>query len=228
MKTIDLNVDVGEGFGFDADLLGIATSANVCCGAHAGSLVETLYTIKACQKRGVRIGAHPGYPDRDTMGRETLDLSDPERAMATRISLREQLRAFSELCRPKYIKPHGALYNQSLDEGPAADLLLELVAESRCSLMGLPGSQHEAIASAAGVRLIREGFADRAYDGRGRLTPRSQPGAVLVDPDDVVEQALRLAQQVDSICIHGDTTGCVELARRVRAALEEAGFEVGS
>jgi UPF0271 protein len=125
-----------------------------------------------------------------------------------------------------YLKPHGALYNQATEPGPAAEVLTRLLERFRLPLLGLSGTEHEKIAAAVGVRFVREGFADRRLLPDGRLMPRSQPGSVLHDPRSVVDNALSLAQQVDSICVHGDTPGCVALARTVRSELEAAGWRV--
>lgn len=224
MKRIDLNVDIGEGFPNDAELLRIATSANVCCGEHAGSWELTLETVAICRQRGVRIGAHPGYPDRASMGRSPVREEDWD--MVAR-SLRTQVARMMEIDAGAYIKPHGAFYNEATTSGPALAALEAMLGEVPIALMGLSDTRHESAAHNASVPFIREGFADRAYTPDGRLVPRSRPGAVLDVPALVRAQALRLAPRVDSICLHGDTEGCVEFAELVRTALEQAGFEVG-
>lgn len=224
MKTIDLNVDIGEGAGFDAELLEIATSANVCLGAHAGSWEVTVETIRLCERAGVRVGAHPGFPDRGSMGRRTPHRHERD---AWAADVHEQVRRFRSLRVGSYVKPHGALYNLSADgDAWAGDVVARALETLDLPLMGLPGTAHLGIATQAGQWLIREGFADRAYTSAGFLVPRSDQGAVLDDPAAVVAQAFFLAPTVDSICLHGDTPGCVGFARRIRAALEEAGFEV--
>ncbi|MCW5944117.1 MAG: LamB/YcsF family protein [Fimbriimonadaceae bacterium] len=226
MKTIDLNVDIGEGAGFDEALLGVATSANVCLGSHAGSWEITLATIRRCEEAGVRIGAHPGFPDRKGLGRRP-PLKNERDAWAA--DVHEQVRHFRRLGVGAYLKPHGALYNLSADGDPwAGDVVARALEVLDVPLLGLPGTAHLGIAAEAGQLLIREGFADRRYTPSGFLVPRSEAGAVLTESDEVVAQALALAPTVDSLCLHGDTSGCVEFARRLRTALEEAGFEVSA
>lgn len=219
MKKIDLNADIGEGFPYDRELLRIVTSANVCCGEHAGSWDETQKTAYACRQAGVRIGAHPGYPDRATMGRGPGD-----RAYVR--SLFEQLTRFTRAIRTSYVKPHGAFYNEATSKGFASTCLYLLAKRFRLPLMGLPGTLHQTIAEAARVPFIREGFVDRRYGPDGLLIPRSEPGALLTDRDEIVDQACRLAESVDSLCLHGDTSDCVAVAAAVRAALEARGWRV--
>lgn len=220
MRRIDLNVDIGEGFPNDAALLEFATSANVCCGAHAGSWELTLATIDLCVSRGVRVGAHPGYPNREAMGRVHPDLPPTE----IETSLRDQVRRFSEVCRPAYLKPHGAWYNELLSPVAGFDALsvaTNLACEFDLPLMVLPIVQTQ-------VPIIREGFADRAYEPDGSLRPRSLPGAVLQDSADLAAQVLRLADTVDSICLHGDTPDALVFAELVTKTLRDAGYEVGA
>ncbi|MCX7799604.1 MAG: LamB/YcsF family protein [Fimbriimonadales bacterium] len=220
MGSVDLNVDVAEGFPFDRELLRVATSANVACGEHAGSTELARETAILCRDLGVVVGAHPGYPDRARMGREPW----PSPAAAWD-SLQRQVELLMTLgaC---YLKPHGALYNQSCDPGPAAELLARLVEKFRLPLIGLAATEHERVAREVGVPFAREGFADRRLLPNGRLAPRSEPGAVLHRADEVVANAISLAPSVDAICLHGDTPGCVELARGVRRGLEAAGWRI--
>ena len=224
MKRIDLNVDIAEGFPHDSELLDIATSANVCCGEHAGSWELTVGTVAMCREAGLRVGAHPGYPDRASMGRASPAPSDWETAER---SVRLQIERMIEIGACDYVKPHGAFYNEAVDAGAALEALTSILNERKTPQMGLPDTGLESAARTASVPFLREGFADRAYTPDGRLIPRSRPGAVLTSADEVRAQALRLAPRVDSICLHGDTEGCVEFASLVRAALEQAGFEVG-
>jgi len=219
MRRIDLNVDIGEGFANDEHLLKFASSANVCCGVHAGSWDLTMATIELCTRKDVRIGAHPGYPNRESMGRTHPELAPDE----IEDSLRDQLRRFVDAFPPAYLKPHGAWYNELSNPVGGFDALAladRLAAEFGVPLMVLP------IVS-TGVTKIREGFADRAYEPDGSLRPRSLPGAVLDDPNEVRAQVLRLAQTVDSICLHGDTPDALEFAELVTKTLYDAGYEVG-
>ncbi|HEY3782304.1 MAG TPA: LamB/YcsF family protein [Fimbriimonadaceae bacterium] len=233
MKKIDINVDIGEGFAFDDDLLDFATSANVCCGAHAGSWELTKDTIFLCRKKGVRIGIHPGFPDRHSMGRERM--KEDEVAQFAN-SLLEQAVQFKEYAADTaYVKPHGAFYNMLTDSVPpdsnlyrACRLMLEgILAVGRVPAMLLRGSPIVLEVEKAGGGVILEGFADRAYEADGTLRSRKLEGSVLHDHADIRAQVLWLAPMVDSICIHGDTEGRVEIASLVYETIENNGFEVG-
>jgi len=227
LRKMDINVDLGEGAAFDEELLKVASSANVCCGAHAGSEELTKKTIERCVLLGVRVGAHPGYPDPETMGRHPLGMVTPMQMRNVALSLSGQI-AFAMECGPvAYLKPHGAFYNESAQPSEWCGVLLELLGRFNLPLVGMPGSEHERIAATAGVGFIREGFADRAYQGSGRLMPRTQSGAILTDPDEIRRQVRWLMSSVESICIHGDEPDSVRNARLVREVLESAGCEVG-
>lgn len=222
MKRVDLNVDIGEGFAYDAELLHFATSANVCAGEHAGSWELTMATVQRCLEAGVRIGMHPGYPDRAGMGRISLSAGS-EKTYAE--SVARQIERFYFFVPAAYLKPHGALYNDASGDVEASLRMIEEACRRfQLPLMGLPGTAMEKIAPAG---FIREGFADRAYRPDGRLVPRTEAGAVLTSAAEVKRQTLALAERVDSICLHGDTPGCVGFAERVYATLVDAGFEVG-
>ncbi|HWA82270.1 MAG TPA: 5-oxoprolinase subunit PxpA [Fimbriimonadaceae bacterium] len=250
-RRIDLNVDIGEGYPHDEALLEFATSANVCCGEHAGSWDLTRTTIDLCRAKGARIGAHPGYPDRASMGRRAMEVDEHSTFLT---SIFDQVERFEKVIRPAYLKPHGAFYNQTaailpatwvptddrwkallkedpigqaIGQIPGAGSLGMMLRIHRLPLMGLAGTAHEEIAKRAEVFLIREGFADRAYREDGALVPRSEPGAVYDDPALVKAQVLRLAPIVDSICLHGDTPDALEFAELVKKTLLDAGYEVG-
>ncbi len=220
MKRIDLNADVGEGFPHDGALLKIVTSANIGCGAHAGSEDLSLATVVMARELGVTVGLHVGYPDRPNFGRVTMDVDVPSVLRA----LHRQVRLFPA----DYIKPHGAFYHDSSTPGSAADLLADLVAETELPLLGLAGTEHERIARLQHVRFLREGFIDRRQDAHGRLIPRSEPGAVIESFDEAVANALQLAEVCDSLCVHGDTAFAVEFATGVRSALEQRGYQICS
>lgn len=225
---IDLNVDIGEGHPYDAELITVATSANVGCGEHAGSYDLTAETVAACRRERVRVGAHPGYPDRAAMGRAVLDVNDPIAVRRAYDSLLSQMRRFNGLIRPAYVKPHGAFYHASQVPGPAQAMLRDVLSQFHVPLLGRWQSGHEDVAREAGVPFLREAYADRGYRPNGTLIDRREPGAVLSDLDQIGEQVVRLAPYVDSICVHGDTPGCVGIARHVRQTLEAAGYEVGT
>ncbi|WP_370200814.1 5-oxoprolinase subunit PxpA [Aeromicrobium sp.] len=223
---IDLNADVAESPD-DLALLDVVTSANVCCGAYAGSEELMLDACERAAERGVVVGAQVGYPDREGFGRRPQEPTDDE-LVAT---LREQLDLLAEVAdavgtRVAYVKPHGALYNTVVHDERQAAAVVDAVAPYGLLLLGLPGAASLRLAAADGLQVVTEGFADRAYTPDGLLVPRSEPGAVLTDAASVADQALRLAPRVDSLCVHGDSPGALDLARAVRAALADAGHEV--
>jgi UPF0271 protein len=233
LKKVDINVDIGEGFPFDEDLLDFATSANVCCGAHAGSWELTKATIFLCRQKGVRIGMHPGFPDREAMGRTYM--KEDEVAQFT-CSLFEQAAEFWGYAEEAaYVKPHGAWYNMLTEPIPGnvgLRMAAELALQGVLALTGLPamlleGSPVVASITKLGEKTILEGFADRAYEPTGALRSRSLAGAVLVDDGEIRRQVEHLARKVDSICIHGDTRDCLRIAELVYKSLEDGGYEVG-
>jgi UPF0271 protein len=233
---IDLNADLGESWprwesGEDVALLDVVTSANVCCGAYAGDADLMRATCAAAVTRGVAIGAQVGYPDRDNFGRLHLDMPAEELTG----ELLGQILLLSDIAQTvggtvAYVKPHGALYNTIVDDDFQAQAVVDAIQglAAPLPLLGLPGSVSLSIAEASGIPVIREGFADRAYTGDGRLVPRSEPGAVLDDAEAVAAQAVRLMDSVSSVCVHSDSPGAVDLARAVRAAMESAGAELMS
>ena len=231
---IDLNADLGESWprwesGEDVALLDVVTSANVCCGAYAGDADLMRATCEAAVARGVAIGAQVGYPDRENFGRVHLDLPGPELTG----EVLSQILLLDDIARSvggtvSYVKPHGALYNTIVDDDVPAQAVVDAIQRlaTPLPLLGLPGSVSLSLAESAGIPVIREGFADRAYTPDGRLVPRSEPGAVLDDPEAVAAQAVRLMDSVSSICVHSDSPGAVDLARAVRGALEARGAEL--
>ncbi|MDG4762931.1 LamB/YcsF family protein [Solwaraspora sp. WMMD406] len=241
---MDLNADLGEGFGVwrlgdDDALLDVVTSANVACGFHAGDPATMRRVCTAAAARGVVVGAQVGYRDLAGFGRRRIDYDFAE----LRDDVLYQIAALDGFCRVvgsrvRYVKPHGALYNAaSVDEEQAAAVVAAVVDfDPALPLLCLPGSVLAQIATGAGLRPVGEGFADRGYLPDGRLVPRSAPGALLDDIDAATAQALTLASRgeatavdgsrvacpVESICVHGDSLAAVALARRIRAALESA------
>ncbi len=226
MSRVDLNVDLAEGYPFDGALMKLASSVNVCMGAHAGSPGLTGDAVAEAIERGLRWGAHPGYPDRDGMGRRPWSEAGLSEKM-TRGSLLAQAVAAQSLG-ATYLKPHGAFYNETTQPCLELGWLEEALRETGLALLGTAGSEHERAARRNGVAFIAEGFADRAVGPDGRLLPRSHPGAVLTDPAEAAAQAVSLLGRVDSICVHGDTPGCVDVLRAVREAVEAAGYGVGA
>jgi UPF0271 protein len=232
--TIDLNSDLGESFGSwhlgdDVAMLEIVTSANVACGFHAGDPATIERTVNAAAERGVRIGAQVSYPDLVGFGRRRMDI-DPDDLTADVLYQIGALAAFCHAAgtRLSYVKPHGALYNRIVDDEQQAQAVCRAITRyaDGVPLLTLPRSVAADVAEAAGLPVVHEGFADRAYTDDGRLVPRSKPGAVLTDADSVAAHAVELAHggDVRSICVHGDTPGAVALARATRTALEGAGL----
>jgi UPF0271 protein len=247
---IDLNADLGEGFGVwrlgdDEALLGIITSANVACGYHAGDPVTMRRVCAGAATRGVAVGAQVGYRDLAGFGRRRIDVA-PDVLAADVLYQLGALDAFARAAgtRVRYVKPHGALYNTAAQDAAQAGAVAAAVAsfDVTLPLLGLPGSELRTAAAAAGVPFVAEAFADRGYDADGRLVARGQPGALLSEPAEVAARAVSVAldrriETVDgrvihveaaSICIHGDTPGAVDLARAVRAGLADAGVTVAA
>ncbi|CCG01911.1 LamB/YcsF family protein [Blastococcus saxobsidens] len=243
---IDLNADLGEGFGVwrlgdDDALLEVVTSANVACGFHAGDPVTMRRVCGAAVAAGVSVGAQVSYRDLAGFGRRFVDVAPDELAA----DVLYQLAALDGIARTaggrvSYVKPHGALYNAVVHHEAQARAVVDAVAgyDPGLAVLGLPGSVLLRTAAAAGLRTVGEGFADRGYTAEGTLVPRGTAGAVVSEPAAVIERAVRMATDgvvtaVDgtevrmepvSICVHGDTPGAVQLARSVRAALEAAGL----
>lgn len=238
---MDLNADLGEGFGIwrlgdDEALLDVITSANVACGFHAGDPSTMRRVCAAAASRAVVVGAQVGYRDLAGFGRRRIDYDAAE----LRDDVIYQLAALDGFCRVagtrvRYVKPHGALYNTAAVDPGQASAVVAAVLDYDGSLPVLcqPGSVLFRLAAEAGLTVVGEGFADRGYLPDGTLVPRSVAGAVLHDPDEVVARAVRMAGarevvavdgsvvpcDIASICLHGDTPGAVRLASQVRAAL---------
>lgn len=243
MSSIDLNADLGEGFGAwrlgdDDALLELVTSANVACGFHAGDPSLMRKVCDSASARGVAIGAQVSYRDLAGFGRRRIDYELDE----LRDDLRYQIGALSAFGRVRYVKPHGALYNTAaIDAGQASAVVEAVVAYSRdLPVLCQPGSVLAQAAADIGLMVVGEGFADRGYRADGTLVPRSHPDALVHDPAVVAERAVRMAVDgtvvavdgtvvacgVQSICLHGDTPGAVSMAREVRSALAAAGLDV--
>jgi UPF0271 protein len=218
---IDLNADLGEGAGFDAALMPLITSANVCCGRHAGGPNEIRNTLSLAKQYGVVVGAHPGYDDRANFGRVEMQLQRVELVEL----LRSQLDAIPEA---KYVKAHGALYNQACRDECIAECIAEVAAERGLAVVGLPDSKLAGAASQFRIAFIPEGYADRRYRNDGTLVPRSEPDAFVHDPAEAVAQVATLIRDrgIRTVCVHGDNPQAVAFAAAVRTALLEAGFEI--
>ena len=224
--AIDLNADLGEGFPNDARLLDLVTSASVCCGAHAGDLDTIRFTLDAAAARLVAVGAHPGYADRDGFGRRERLATAAE---VERLIL-DQFDDLAALARPagltlRFVKPHGALYNQAQRNEDVARGVVEAVRRLGLPVLGQPGGAVQRIATESGVGFIAEGFPDRRYEADGRLVPRGRPDAVLADPAEIDRQVARLVRQgLATLCIHGDDPAAVANAETVRAVLDRPGI----
>lgn len=230
-RAFDLNADLGEGCGFDDRLMPLVTSASVATGAHAGDDSVAMATMMLARRHGVVVGAHPGYPDRENFGRKPRRLTSDqvERLVFDQCSHLVRLARSIGVVIP-YVKPHGALYNQAVVEAPVALGLVRAVGRLGIGLMTMPIGEAARLATKHGVPVVREGFVDRAYADDGTLLPRSAPGAVLTDPDEIRSQFMDLIESgsVDSVCIHGDHAGSVELARNVNLWAEELGWTIRS
>ncbi|MFE2382737.1 LamB/YcsF family protein [Streptomyces misionensis] len=247
---IDLNADLGEGFGRwtltdDDALLSVVTSANVACGFHAGDPSVMRRVCDLAAERGVRIGAQISYRDLAGFGRRAMDVPGEELAAETAYQI-GALRVFAQAAGTDvaYVKPHGALYNHTVHDAEQATAVVAgvVLAGGGLPVIGLPGSRLLAAAEEAGLTAVPEAFADRAYTPEGTLVPRRRENAVITDEDAVVRRAVAFAvdgvvEAVDgtsvtvaarSLCVHGDTPGAALIAARVRAALESAGVEVGA
>lgn len=225
---IDLNCDLGEGSSMDAQLMPLITSANVCCGAHAGTQADIFATLELAAKHGVAIGAHPGHPDREHFGRRELP-TPPRDVLEETIAQIMALRVFTDKLRLKlrYVKPHGGLYHQACRDDAYADAIVSACVWHELPVIGLPGSRLEHRARGR-VPFFAEGFADRAYRPDGSLVPRDQPGAFIESPHEAAQQVLKLIAErgVRTICVHGDNPQAVEFVRAVREELLRAGAQL--
>jgi UPF0271 protein len=223
---IDLNCDLGEGCGLDAELIPLITSANVSCGFHAGDPRTARLTLQMAARQNVQVGAHPGYPDREHFGRREQQMDETE---ILELCL-YQVGALAGLTRIsgrplRYLKPHGALYNQACRDDAYARPVIAAAKVLGLALMGLPGSRLEAL-SVGVCAFVPEGFADRRYLPDGSLVPRSRPDAFIHDAQQAVQQAQQLIREwsIRTLCVHGDNPQAVSFVRALRTALTEAGF----
>ncbi|MDE9437689.1 LamB/YcsF family protein [Xenorhabdus bovienii] len=250
IKAIDLNSDLGESFGQwkmgnDAEMLGIVSSANVACGFHAGDPVGILQTLKSAKENQVAIGAHVSYPDLVGFGRRNMDIASHELTadVIYQIGALQGL-ALAAGTRVRYVKPHGALYNTIANDERQALAVIEgiLVIDPNLVLVGLAGSNILRLAQEKGLKTIAEAFADRAYTAAGELVSRREAGAVLHDANLVAQRMLQLVTEggvdsidgkftpikADSICVHGDSPGALDMAKQVKKVLQQAGITIQS
>jgi len=245
---IDLNADLGEGFGVwqlgdDDAMLGIVTSANVACGFHAGDPAGLLRVCRSAAERGVRIGAQVSYRDLAGFGRRFIDIAaeDLVADVVYQIGALQAIAAASGTT-VSYVKPHGALYNTIVTDREQAAAVVEAVhlVDATLPVLGMAGSAFFDEANRRGLRTVAEAFADRAYRPDGRLVSRREPGAVLQDPAAIAERVAtmvtsgqvtaidgsRVKVSVESVCVHGDSPGAVQIATAVRDRLKAAGADV--
>ena len=243
---IDFNCDMGESFGmykmgFDEEVIKHITSANIACGFHAGDPMWMRHTVDLAQRHGVAIGAHPSFPDLNGFGRRNMIVS-PDEAKNDVTYQVGALQAFTADKKIQHVKPHGAMYNMAVNDAPLAQAICESILEldPDMILVALAGSRWLDIAEDMGLKVAREIFADRALNADGTLVSRSQPGSVIHDTAEVVERSLRMVTegkataitgeqidvQADSLCLHGDTPGAVEMAASLKRELEAADVEI--
>jgi 5-oxoprolinase (ATP-hydrolysing) subunit A len=247
--AIDLNADLGEGFGRsrlskDEALLDMVSSANIACGFHAGDATTMRDTVMAAKARGVTIGAHPSYPDIPGFGRRELGLSPKEIGF----HVRYQLRALRDVCgaedaKLSYVKPHGALYNRAARDPEVADIVVMAIrdVEPSLTLLGLAGSEMARAAERAGIAFASEAFVDRSYKPDGTLVPRNESGAIIHDVTNAVQRAVMLVKgktitaddgselriSAQSLCVHGDNPDAATMLTALRARLQSAGITIG-
>lgn len=250
MSCVDLNCDLGESFGaytmgMDEAVIPHVTSVNVACGYHAGDPLTMEKTVALAARYGVAVGAHPGFPDLLGFGRRPMTVTPAEAGAYVKYQM-GALMAFAkgQGLKLQHVKPHGALYNMAARDEQLARAIAEAIAsvDSGIYLMGLAGSVMLSEAEKAGLPVISEVFADRAYNDDGSLVNRKLPGAVIHDADEAVARAVKMAREnkvvsingktidirADSICVHGDNAAAVQLVTKLRAALEAGGIVVKS
>lgn len=243
LVSIDLNCDLGEGCGNDAELMRYISSANIACGGHAGDAATMRHTVELALENNVAIGAHPGFNDRANFGRFAVDISRQEIVDL----VTEQVNSLAKICGElganiRHVKPHGALYNQSAKDPEIGAAIAEALKQidGALILFGLSGSHSIAEAERIGLRTASEVFADRTYQSDGSLTPRSEPDALITNVQASIEKVLNMIKYgrarttdgimisivAETICIHGDGQHAVEFARSINQALAEEGFSV--
>ncbi len=241
--SVDLNADLGEGAGQDDALLQLVSSANIACGRHAGSAEMMRAAIIAARDRGVAVGAHPGFDDRENFGRREIALPGDEIQRLVVAQMEEfHAVAHSLGVRPQHMKPHGALYNMAARSEEIADAIVQavLAVDATLVLFAPAPSALSRAAIAYELHLAREVFADRNYLPDGALVPRDRPDALLHDAEEAANRVFGMLRnntvraidgsalrvEADTICVHGDTPGAVEFARELRLALHQMGVVV--
>ena len=246
MKNINLNSDIGEGFGVydignDTEMLKIVNSANIACGFHAGDPNWMNQTVKLAEKNNVGIGAHPSFPDLKGFGRRNMNVSNEE----VKNDLKYQMGALTAFTKDKklqHVKPHGAMYNQSVEDENLSRAICEAILEfdENIILIALANSKWIKIAKEMGLKVAREIFADRALNPDGSLVSRSITGSVIHDTRTVINRSIKMIKngsattiegkeisvEADSICLHSDTPGSIEMAKLLHSELGQNGIEI--
>jgi UPF0271 protein len=240
---VDLNADLGEGSGQDAELFKLISSANIATGFHAGDSDTMHAAISAAKKHEVAVGAHPSFFDRENFGRKELTIANEEvfEAVAYQLGIFQAIASALDV-RPNHVKPHGALYNMAVRHAKLADAIARAIKSIDPTLILFAPDKSELARAGEshGLQITREIFADRNYLNDGWLVPRTRPDALLHDPKEAAERVLRMlregkvrsvdgrdvAVRGESICIHGDTPGAVEFARELRSRLEREGVRI--
>jgi UPF0271 protein len=244
LTSIDLNSDLGEGAGTDAQLMPLISSANIACGGHAGDESTMREAVALARRYGVAVGAHPGYPDRENFGRVAVAMTHDELSEEVARQIRALRRVDPDL-KISHVKAHGALYNEAWRDKAIAKAIVAGVTmvfppPTDVALFAQPKSALAEAALQAGLRVVREGFADRAYEADGTLRSRKLAGALHTDPQVAAKQALSFVREggvrtydgsfreltVETLCLHGDTPGAPSIAAAVREALAAAGVKV--
>jgi 5-oxoprolinase (ATP-hydrolysing) subunit A len=242
-SSLDLNADLGEGSGYDAELFELISSANIATGFHAGDSDTMHAAISAAKKHGVAVGAHPSFFDRENFGRKELTIPNEEvfDAVAYQLGIFQAVASALNV-RPNHVKPHGALYNMAVRDGKLADAIVRAIesVDPKLILFAPDKSELARAGEAYGLQIAREIFADRNYLNDGWLVPRTRPNALLHDPKEAAQRVLRMLREGkvrsvegrdvevrgETICVHGDTPGAVEFARELRIQLEREGVDI--
>jgi UPF0271 protein len=243
--SVDLNADLGEGAGHDEKLFELISSANIATGFHAGDADSMHAAVSAAKKRGVAVGAHPSFFDRENFGRRELQISDQEvfDAVAYQLGVFQAITSAVGV-RPNHVKPHGALYNMAVRDDKLADAIARAIesVDPKLILFAPDKSELARAGESHGLRIAREIFADRNYLNDGWLVPRTRPDALLHDPKEAASRVLRMLREGkvrsvegrdvevrgETICVHGDTPGAVEFARELRSQLEHEGVRINA
>jgi UPF0271 protein len=243
--SVDLNADLGEGAGHDAELFELISSANIATGFHAGDSDTMHAAVSTAKKHGVAVGAHPSLFDRENFGRKESKVSNQEvfDAVAYQLGIFQAI-ASAVGVRPNHVKPHGALYNMAVRDEKLADAIARAIesVDPKLILFAPDNTELARAGEARGLQIAREVFADRNYLNDGWLVPRTRPDALLRDPREAAQRVLRMLREgkvrsvegrdvdvrAETICVHGDTPGAVEFARELRTQLESQGVRISA